>query len=449
MQQHWWSPSVPQAVLRTEAHSVVSDSDGNLPFRALLGFTCILLLAPQERIPALAPLRIAMLTAVLAMFAHVWCRWRSGEKIFAVNAPVLLLVALVSWALLTMPFSFWPGGSISYLTEKYVKTIIVFVLLANVLSSQEKLATMAWSLVLMTIPLSLTTLKSFLAGGADRASGYSSSLTANPNDMALMLNLILPMTLALFLGARKKSIRFFVAGVVGLQILAIMATFSRAGFLTLGFIILSYLWLLRRRKERVLIPIAIVACICALPLVPPEFYLRITTIVNIEEDETNSAQTRLADMKVALELVADHPVVGSGLGMNVLAMNEARGTTWTEVHNVYLQLAVELGLPGLLLFLMLYMQCLKQARLTVRYCRNKPHLKDLYNLAEALQVALLAYALEAMFHPTAYHFYFYYIAGMAVAAGFICRRQAASTIDDKGVVQMPSSGSVATGVAHA
>jgi probable O-glycosylation ligase (exosortase A-associated) len=422
MERSWWSPVAAQPRIEL---GVVADSDGRLPFLALLVFTFILLLAPQERIPALAPLRIAMLTALLAVMAHCWSRWRSGQALVTVNTSLLLLAALVGWALLTMPFSFWPGGSMAYLMENYLKTLIVFVLLANVLSSTEKLLTMAWALALMAIPLALTTLKNFLAGNAGRVMGYSASLTANPNDLALMLNLILPLVIALFLGTRKTSLRLLLAGVIGLLVLAVLATFSRAGFLALGFIVLCYLWLLRTRPERVFIPVVIVAVICALPLIPSDYYSRITTIVNIEEDTTNSAQIRLADMKVALGLIATHPVMGSGIGMNVLAMNAARGPTWTQVHNVYLQLAVELGLPGLALFLTLYVQCWRSTKWVLRQSRGHPRLQGLYNVTEGLQVSLMVFALEAIFHPVAYHYYFYYIAGMALAAGSICRRNLA------------------------
>lgn len=438
MERSWWAPTVARPVSSVQSFE---DPDGNLPFFALLGFTFILLLAPQERIPALAPLRIAMLMAVLAMAAHCWCRWRDGRPLVMFNLSLYLLAALVGWAMVTMPFSFWPSGSLSYLLENYLKTLIVYVLLCNVLSSYEKLKTLAWSLVLMTIPLSLTTVKNFLAGDAGRVKGYSASLTANPNDMALMLNLLLPLAVALFLSTNKGSRRLILAGIIGLMMVAVMATFSRAGFLAMGFIVMCYLWFLRNRKERILIPIVIIVGVLAIPLIPPEFYSRISTIVNVEEDTTNSAQERLADMKTALGLVVTHPIVGSGIGMNVLAMNAARGPTWTQVHNVYLQLSVELGIPGLVFFIVLYLYCLGEAKWVLRYARGRPEMQGLYNIAEGLKISLWAYALEAMFHPTAYHYYFYYIAGMAVAAGAICRRWLAGSSGSNELVR--------SGVRHA
>ncbi len=102
--------------------------------------------------------------------------------------------------------------------------------------------------------------------------------------------------------------------------------------------------------------------------------------------------------------------------MNILALNDERGTTWTAVHNVYLQLGVELGLPGLALFVALLVTSLRSARRAQRVARASAD-HELCHLAEGIEVSLLAFAISGIFYPVAYHFYFYLIAGLAAAAG--------------------------------
>ena len=57
---------------------------------------------------------------------------------------------------------------------------------------------------------------------------------------------------------------------------------------------------------------------------------------------------------------ANGPVVVTGIAVScrdhcteMLALNDERGARWLSVHNAYLNYAVDLGLPGLTLFLML------------------------------------------------------------------------------------------------
>lgn len=402
-------------------------------FWALVGFTFILLLAPQERFPVLAPLRIAMLAALLAIAAHVFSRYSRGLPLMAFTAPTRILLCLVAWALITAPFSYWPGGSVAFLIENFSKTVIVFLLLVNAVDSRTRLQQISWGLVLMSIPLAATTIQNFLSGVSmqtgDRVAGYSSGLTANPNDMALMLNLILPLCIALLLASGKTGIRILLAAFACLIAFAIVATFSRAGFLTLMVTGLTYFWLYRNRPERVWIPVIVIMGLLALPMIPSGYLDRISTIVNIEDDATHSAETRLEDMKAAARLTVANPLVGAGIGMNVLALNEVRGETWTAVHNVYLQFLVELGLPGLGLFLALYLTCLRATGTVLRSLREDRS-GGLFHIAEGLRVSLIAFGVAALFHPVAYHFYFYYIAGLAIAAQVIAVRSAAIQVHD-------------------
>src|SRR5439155_17091139 len=104
--------------------------------------------------------------------------------------------------------------------------------------------------------------------------------------------------------------------------------------------------------------VAVLAVLLAcLPLLPASYWHRLATITDIESDETGSAQARRDGYLGALRFVLTHPVVGAGIGADVLALNEQIGPTWSVVHNVYLQYGVDLGLPGLGLFWALFAIC--------------------------------------------------------------------------------------------
>lgn len=408
-QQGWWRTPAP---LRESKES-------NVPFYALLLFTFILFLAPQQIYPALAPLRIAMLSIVLVVTAHVGSRLSHGQPVLAYPPGVVMALLLTLWAVLGIPLSMWPGGSLAFLTEQYFKTIIVFLLLASVVNTVARLRVICLALVLMAVPLALTAIRNLLTGitmvGGQRIIGYDAPLAENPNDMALLTNLLLPLAIGFFLSARTVPRRLAFGALIVLMVVAIFATFSRAGFLTLVVTFCCYFVLLRKRAERALAPILLLVVVVALPFMPGDYLGRLATITDIGSDVTNSAQTRMRDYQAAVSLVLDNPLTGTGVGTNMLAMNETRGATWTQIHNVYLTLAVELGLPGLLLFVLLWAAALRATQAMLRRTVGRAQDLQVYCLAEGLKVSLIAFSVAALFHPVAYHFYFYYIAGLAMA----------------------------------
>ena len=127
---------------------------------------------------------------------------------------------------------------------------------------------------------------------------------------------------------------------------------------------------------------------------------------------------------MATQVVAANPIVGVGLGQDILALNEARGrATWRSVHNAYLEYAVDLGVPGMILFVWLLIASFRSARAVERYTSSQPALRELTIFASGVQIALVAFAVAAFFHPIAYQFYFFCVAGLAVALENACRAE--------------------------
>src|SRR5262249_29791627 len=152
-----------------------------------------------------------------------------------------------------------------------------------------------------------------------------------------------------------------------------------------------------------------------LPLLPAGYKQRLATVFDTAADPTGSAQARSADTVAALRWIADNPIVGAGLGQDTLALNLERGPRWKMVHNVYLEYAVDLGLPGLVLFLLLLGSCFATTAVVERRARSDRGLSWLSHLAGAVRVRLIAFSVGAFFPPVAYPFFFYSAAGLAVA----------------------------------
>jgi probable O-glycosylation ligase (exosortase A-associated) len=430
----WWRPEtsiVYERHLATPTDAAATGTDSSGPFVALLAFTFVMLISPQSFFPALTNLRPAWIAAVAAVSLQLLDRVPKGKPLLWPGREPLIVVALIGWAIVTLPFSYWPGGSFSTIADLYSKTLVIFWLLGLTINSVQRLSKVVWALSLIAIPLAYVGVANYLSGNimsgaGNRIVGYEGALTQNPNDLALTLNLIIPLTIGLLSIRQPLRARLFLLLSLLISLMAVVCTRSRGGFLTLLAIWLFYGWKLSRRGKfgwPVAVLIAVLLCV---PLLPSDYLSRMNTITRIEEDETGSAQDRWEGMIAGVGFVLEHPVTGAGIGMNLLALNDLLGPTWRSVHNVYLEYAMDLGFPGLVLYLMLTVSAFRSTILVCRRTADVPGLRPLFHLSEALQGSLCAFVVGGFFAPVAYNFYFYYIAGLAVGA-----RQALQRLGDQ------------------
>ena len=424
--REWWRPQAPVSAAAIAAPAGHIVAGNTVAFAALIAFTTILLVSPQAWFPAIKSLRIALVAATVAIAAHFAGRMFGQVRALPVRREMIIALALVLWAAITIPLSIWPGGSWAQLTDHLIKAVIFFWLIGTLVTTRQRLIRFTWVLALCSIPLAATALTNYWSGvfitsatsSVQRIAGYvgGAGLAGNPNDLALMLNLLMPLTAALFITSQKPWLRVVALGALMLSVAAVIATFSRAGFITLAVIGLATFAAMVRRGAIGAAVMVVFLALAAFVLIPDQYFTRLATITNIEADTTGSAQGRWGDYFVSLEYIRTHPLTGAGLGQDLLALNETRGhATWRSVHNAYLQAAVDLGLPGMALLLALLLASFGNARRVRRLAAKRKDLRDLEVLASGVHVSLLAFSVAAFFHPIAYQFYFFCLAGLAVA----------------------------------
>ncbi len=233
----------------------------------------------------------------------------------------------------------------------------------------------------------------------------------NPNEVALALALLLPFPLLLGLlppvalravaaGSRWRLIlrRPVLFAVVGLGLALIVLTQSRATLVALA-LVLGGGALARsprvRAHGRLLAGLAGAALVAAALLVwlTPALYTRLT---NLSGAGWGSGG-RLLIWARALPMIADFPL--TGIGLNTFPVIQPllypafalRGGSWVHAHNLYLQTALDLGLPGLLALLALVATALRGLRAAVRTARPAPLVRALATAtAAALAIWLVA-----------------------------------------------------------
>ena len=400
---------------------------GRLAFWALVAYTVVIVLSPQLYFTWLEPLRIAALIGWLAIASCAAGRLAAGQWVVEMSRELWLAVGLAVWALFTIPFSLHPGGSFTTLTDGYAKVLVLLWLIGHVVTTERRYRTVAITLSLIAVPIAASAINQyisgeFLEGSVSRIRGFESTLAGNPNDLAMTLNLILPFTVAIVRTDRRPAVKFVFSLMAAAFIVAIVCTFSRGGFITLVVTGLLYVRAdVKHRRAWALV--LVIAVVLGIAMAPRSYLSRMETITSIDADVTGSSQQRWMVIEAAVTSVLRRPIFGAGLGSSVIAVTDIGGGRWSDVHNVYLVYAVDLGLPGLVLFLLLALGVLRKARLVRQRSTGMADRLVLHRLAEATEISLLAFMVAGMFTPGAYLAYFYYFAGLALALGRLPGKQ--------------------------
>ena len=138
----------------------------------------------------------------------------------------------------TMPFSFWPGGSLAVFSDVYVKIILIFTLMMSTISTPRRLSQMTWLILLICGYLSMRGIYDYARGvnlmEGDRLRGAVGGFMANPNDLAMNLIVFMAPALIIVFQDHRLFRRVVAAGIVLVMAVAIVLTKSRAGFIGIG-----------------------------------------------------------------------------------------------------------------------------------------------------------------------------------------------------------------------
>lgn len=179
----------------------------------------------------------------------------------------------------------------------------------------------------------------------------------NPNLYAEYLIMIIPLTFARFLSVnRRKKIFYAIVGMT--QLVALLLTFSRGGWLGLVFAVGIFVLLLKKDLIIKLIPLGIIS----LFFLPNSIMMRIKSIGNLSD---SSNFYRFQIWKNSVDIIKDFFVTGVGLGFEsfrTISPLYIKDFSPYHAHNTYLELVIEIGVLGLILFVWLLFKLLKDIR---------------------------------------------------------------------------------------
>lgn len=413
------SPASSQSAPTLPAASWVLKRGHSLTYLGLFVFTFLVYFRPYELFPSLAWLsRSALVVAVLTLAVFIPSQLSLENRITARPREIKLVLALLLTGLLSIPLALEPARAFQSLVE-FFKVILMFVVMVNVVRTEKRLRWLILLVLFVSCVLSLAAVNDYAHGNlvlqGRRIAGLIGGLFSNPNDLALHLVTMIPISLTLFLGSRgplRKSLHLSCAL---LLMIGMVATFSRGGFL--GFVcVIGFLsWKLARRNRIVFGVIALIVVMAAVALAPSAYRSRLATTSD------DSAAARTDDLKRSVLVAARHPLFGVGMDNYILYSNVNKAT-----HNAYTQVAAEMGFAAFLIyfwFLFTPFGRLRRIEQATGTGKRKP---SVYYLAIGLQASLVGYMVVSFFASVAYQWYVYYLVAYAICL----QRIYANAVDD-------------------
>jgi len=408
------SPRQQSAPAVSERDSV-SDATYRLTFAGLWFFTLLLYVRPNELFPAIGDFPIVKLVALFALLAYFSEQLRLGRPLINWTIEVKMILLMVCLAIVFIPVAASPKASFDMLSDTFIKTVLVFVLIINTVITRKQLLSLFKLVVICGTAHGMVAIKSYAMGELAlkgiRIEGLVGGMFGNPNDLATALSILMPLGIALALTHKGISSLFYL---VCSAIMAggVVCTFSRAGFLGLIITTIVMLWKFGRGKRVRTMFLAAVVFGAGLSLVPGGYGGRLATIFSPDEDRTGSAHHRRGLMLRATQVALRRPIVGVGIGNFYLYTDSEHAA-----HNSYLEVAAELGMAGLVAYLILIFTPLRMLSKIEKETAGSTSVKEreLRFLTIGVQAAILAYVICSFFASIEYLWYLYYTAGYAIA----------------------------------
>ena len=409
-----------------DSKSRAEESASNPALGAYLIFVASWLLHLPARIPILGILRFDLV--LVAILAVVAISQRPAFKRSRTPTDKWLLILLV-YSILTVPFVEWPGSVIKIGLPNFIKAIVFYYFTIAFVKNERDLKLLivvflTGQLFRVLEPLYLNVTQgyfgsqaSMLGGGEflDRLSGGPYDVI-NPNGLAFIICTAL--SLLYFLTARSSwKLRILLPVVASLLLYALALTGSRSGLIGLVIVAIGIVWKAKHKGGVVLLVVTIAAI--GFSILSADMQDRYLSIFGKGEKNAATADERVEGMWEQLHVVMHRPLFGHGLGTSPEANYHFTtagpyGGRALPAHNLYIEVAQELGLVGLpiyLAFLASILQGFAKCRRAFAHGQASTFLRNLVDgmavwLAMSLVFSFASYGLSS--------YDWYLFAGLAV-----------------------------------
>ncbi len=392
------------------------------------------LLAPNDLLFGIGvAVPFAKIAAILAGLVLVV---RPSQVQFRLGPIGWLLLALAAGSIISQSLSIMadpdPGWD---LCQKYLKIIALALMVLWVITNRIRVHGLLLAICLGMGYIGVDEGAKFLLSGSGHKVLGSVSLGDN-NQVALDVLLIIPLLQYLYSTAASRMMRLACGSGILLSVVAVIATFSRGGFL--GLMIVGAGSVIAGRRKGLNSLMLAVALLAGGAFVGSDWTARMSTVQDAKDD--GSFMGRVIAWKVSTALALERPFLGGGFhaiqhrdvwlgqahGFQELSAipTDEQGDFPRAAHSIYFEVLGDLGFTGLACFMALLGLSWHEAGVIRRLVRQSGRADLVWaaDLAGKLRVSLTTFLVSGALLSAAYYDIDYLLIGLVGALRFIVQR---------------------------
>ncbi|MGZ9161333.1 MAG: O-antigen ligase family protein [Candidatus Limnocylindrales bacterium] len=381
-----------------------------------------------------------------------------------VVAPPMLgwMVALLFIHLVSALFSVDKTTAWDSVTVFLVEGFGLYFLLINVIRTPEMLRSVTWILLAAGAFVSLLSVHQDLTsnygndyfGFAQTSdAAFSTGVTTltgtvvqprlagsigETNRFAQVMLMLVPLGIFRFMSEPSRWLRILAGVMTTVITLGVVLTFSRGAAVGLGLLLIALVALrMVQRQHIVAIGLALVLVFVSFP----QYWTRVSSLAAVGSlaggggtgAVDNSLLSRATETLSAALVMVDHPLIGVGPGLFPTYYEEyaqivgirIKNDATREAHNLYLGIGAELGVTGLVVFLIIAFLTVRMILIARR--RSIDRRPDLERLTTPFALSILTYHVTGMFLHLSFARFYWLMLAVAGAAAVITLREMDAT----------------------
>jgi O-antigen ligase len=347
------------------------------------------------------------------------------------TVPMRAFVALSLTIAASVPFSYLRSLSLEATISWFTTSVPIVLIIATSIRSVSDLERLLRALVLVVVCSGVLVLagKGVMLETIDGAR-LTLAGSYDPNDFA---NVIGGCSAACLWALRDRSRLWRLLGISGLVLapMLIAKTASRGGFLAFALLLVGSALFLPRTVPRwlrlTLIPIGLFG----LSFAPTELSTRLATLNSVTSDYNfTDPSGRIQIWKRGAGYIVSRPITGVGAkafmvadGRYAVENGFYAGFKWAAAHNIVIECAAELGLPGLAALLMSLLPIVLMWRKLRVVVVEDDELRRLQRVVETIAVITLTFLTSAMFVSALWNPFVQMLIALSVGAHVVIRSQ--------------------------